>query len=87
MKTLLYLLVLPAALALVSCTTPETYYRLSADGPPPPTGAGFALGVGPVALPDYIDRPELVFQSSDERLPGSRQCAAIPCPLRWRRHS
>jgi uncharacterized lipoprotein YmbA len=76
MKTLLYLLVLPAALALVSCTTPETYYRLSADGPPPPTGAGFALGVGPVALPDYIDRPELVFQSSDERF-------EVPFERRW----
>ncbi len=76
MKTLLFCLVFPVALALVSCSTPETYYRLSADGPPPPTGAGFALGVGPVSLPDYIDRAELVFQSTDERF-------EVPFERRW----
>jgi uncharacterized lipoprotein YmbA len=76
MKSLLLTLVLPAALALASCSTAEKYYRLSADGPPPPTGAGFALGVGPVSLPDYIDRAELVFQSSDERF-------EVPFERRW----
>ena len=76
MKSLLFCLVLPAVVALASCSTPEKYYRLSADGPPPPTGAGFALGVGPVSLPDYIDRAELVFQSSEERF-------EVPFEQRW----
>ncbi len=76
MKTLLRLTALAAALTLSACSTPEQYYRLSADGPPPANSSGFALGVGPVTLPDYIDRGELVFQSSDTRF-------EIPYEQRW----
>ncbi len=64
------------ALTFAACSTPEQYYRLSADGPPPAKGEGFALGVGPVTLPDYIDRGELVFQSSETRF-------EIPYEQRW----
>lgn len=67
---------LAAALALAACSTPEKYYRLSADGPAPTSTGGFALGVGPVVLPDYIDRAELVFQSEDNRF-------EIPYEQRW----
>lgn len=76
MNSLTRLLILLAALALAGCSTPELYYRLSADGPPPEKGSGFALGVGPVSLPDYIDRGELVFQSTDTRF-------EIPYEQRW----
>lgn len=76
MKTLRSLILLLAALALAACSTPEVYYRLSADGPPPAGDSGPALGVGPVSLPDYIDRGELVFQSSDTRF-------EVPYEQRW----
>ncbi len=69
-------LAIVAALALTACSTPETYYRLSADGPLPSKANGIALGVGPVILPDYIDRGELVFQSQDHRF-------EIPYEHRW----
>lgn len=70
------LLALLTALALAACSTPEVYYRLSADGPAPASTSGFALGVGPVVLPDYIDRGELVFQSGRNRF-------EIPFERRW----
>ena len=65
-----------AALALTACSTPETYYRLSADGSVPSMAKGIALGVGPINLPAYIDRGELVFQSEDHRF-------EIPYEHRW----
>jgi uncharacterized protein len=76
MNPLTRLAALAATLAFAACSTPEHYYRLSADGPPPEKGAGFALGVGPVSLPDYIDRGELVFQSSETKF-------EIPYDHRW----
>ena len=76
MKTLLRSALLLAALALAACSTPEVYYRLSADGPTPGEGSGLSLGVGPVSLPDYIDRGEIVFQSSDTRF-------EVPYEQRW----
>ncbi|MES2569650.1 MAG: PqiC family protein [Verrucomicrobiota bacterium] len=69
-------LLLFAALFLCGCSTPEHYYRLSAEGPAPATGSGFALGVGPITLPDYIDRGELVFQSSETKF-------EVPYEQRW----
>lgn len=76
MKPLLRFSLLLAVLALAACSTPEKYYRLSADGPPPPNVTAFALGVGPVSLPEYIDRGELVFQSSETRF-------EVPFEQRW----
>ena len=51
---------------LGACAAPDTYYSLSADGPPAasPPDPSSALVVSPVTLPAYIDRPELVFQSA-----------------------
>ncbi len=65
-----------AGLGLSSCSTPELYYRLSADGPLPAQSNGLSLGVGPIELPDYIDRGELVFQSSETRF-------EVPYEQRW----
>jgi uncharacterized protein len=70
------LLALLAALAFGGCSTAELYYRLSSDGPAPADTSGFALGVGPVVLPDYIDRGELVFQSHENRF-------EVPYEHRW----
>lgn len=58
--------VLAIALLLIGCGgSKQEYYRLSAE--PAATSAGrdrsISLGVGPIALPGYIDRSELVFQS------------------------
>lgn len=75
----LSLLLAPAFTALLilsGCSTPETYYSLSADGPAPTNTTAFALGVGPISLPDYIDRAELVFQSETNRF-------EIPFERRW----
>lgn len=61
---------------LGACSSGEKYYRLSADGPLPANAGGVSIGVGPVTLPDYIDRGELVFQSQDNRF-------EIPYEHRW----
>lgn len=73
----LILAVAAASLCLASCGTPEAYYRLSAEGPAPAHAAADpALGVGPIDLPEYINRPELVFQSGPNRF-------EVPYGHRW----
>jgi uncharacterized lipoprotein YmbA len=42
---------------------PQEYFRLSAVSGAPVRTSGMAVGVGPVTLPGYIDRTQLVFQS------------------------
>ena len=52
-------------LCLTACGSKQEYYRLSAE-PSASTHGGnssVTLGVGPISLPAYIDRSELVFQS------------------------
>jgi len=68
------ILLLPFLLA--ACGSSEQYYRLRADGPVPLTTTGLAVGVGPVTLPGYVDRPELVFQSSNYEL-------QVPAKVHW----
>ena len=51
---------------------PPQRRRPAARATPP----GFALGVGPVVLPDYIDRGELVFQSAPNKF-------EVPYEQRW----
>ncbi len=65
-----------AAFALAGCGTGESYYRLSAEGALPGNASGVSLGVGPITLPDYIDRGEIVFQSEANRF-------EIPYERRW----
>ncbi len=55
----------------------QEYYRLSAA----PAGAdhrsgGVHIGVGPISLPAYVDRAELVYQSSDNRF-------EVPANAHW----
>lgn len=55
------------ALVVAACAPSKSYYRLTSEGPAP-SGGGPGVGVGPVAVAAYIDRPNLVFQQSDNRL-------------------
>lgn len=67
-------LVLIFAALLAGCgARPETrLYLLSALAPDDSsaggTGRSMVIGLGPVTLPDYLDRPQIVFRVSDNRL-------------------
>ena len=54
----------------------QKYYQLGADGTAPTGTSGLAVGVGPVSLPGYVDRAELVFQSG----PNEFQ---VPADAHW----
>lgn len=54
-------------LLLASCADPKSFYVLSAEGSAP-SGSGMGVGVGPVSLAGYLDRPNLVFQESGNRM-------------------
>lgn len=58
---------LTSAIAIVcllgGCGTKERYYRLNAEAPGRRGSGAVSLGVGPVHLPSYLDRPELVYAS------------------------
>ena len=52
------------SLLLAGCGSKQEFYRLSAEAPATRGGeSSLSLGVGPVTLPGYIDRSELVFQN------------------------
>ena len=71
------LLSLLVAAVLASCASSDTYYMLSADpAPNTMTSSGPNITVGPIRLPAYIDRPELVFESTANRF-------EIPSSHRW----
>ena len=56
------------ALFLAGCGgTPRSFYMLTADGPAP-SASGPGIGVGPVLLAEYLDRPNLVLQDAPNRL-------------------
>lgn len=62
-----FLLLILAALA-AGCAQPnKSFYVLTANGPMP-SGGGVAIGVGPVALAEYIDRPNLITQEAPNQL-------------------
>ena len=52
------------SLILAGCGgSPQQYYRLSAEPAATHGHSTISLGVGPISLPSYLDRSELVFQS------------------------
>ena len=61
------LALLPIACLLASCGATKSYYVLNPEGPPP-SGGGMTVGVGPVSLAGYLDRPNLVFQEGGNRM-------------------
>jgi len=53
---------------LASCALgSKSFYVLTADGPAP-SGGGAGIGVGPVALAEYIDRPNIVIAEAPNSL-------------------
>ncbi len=62
------LLLLIAALLVASCAQPiKNFYVLTASGPVP-SGGGIGIGVGPVTMAEYLDRPNLVTQQAPNQL-------------------
>lgn len=60
----------------VACGSgPKSYYVLTADGSAP-SGGGAGIGVGPVVIAEYIDRPNLVLQEQQNQF-------AIASDHRW----
>ncbi len=71
------LLSLAAACALAGCGgAKDQYFRLSASGPAVTRPAGTAVAVGPVTLPTYVDRAELVFQNGPNEF-------EVPAKVHW----
>lgn len=55
-------------LLFAACGTgSKAFYVLTADGPAP-SGGGPGIGVGPITLAEYIDRPNLVLAESANQL-------------------
>ncbi|MGI9244275.1 MAG: PqiC family protein [Verrucomicrobiales bacterium] len=74
-------LIVSVLILISGCSSvPDQFYMLSADGEPPAAravaGTALSIGLGPVEIPDYIDRAELVFQSATHRF-------QIPSGHRW----
>jgi uncharacterized protein len=62
------LFLLLAAVLVAGCASPaKSFYVLTAAGPVP-SGGGVGIGVGPVALAEYLDRPNLVTQQAPNQL-------------------
>lgn len=61
-------LILIFAVLAAACSQPnKTFYVLTASGPMP-SGGGIGIGVGPVSLAEYINRPNLVTQEAPNQL-------------------
>ncbi len=55
-------------MVLAACGAgPRSYYLLTAEGPLP-AGGGRGIGVGPVVVAEYLDRPNLVLQEQPNQL-------------------
>jgi uncharacterized lipoprotein YmbA len=74
-RRLAILAVLAAGLTLAGCadTQPTRFYALSPledapGGTPPANLPELTVGVGPVTLPPYLDRPQLVTRSGGNRM-------------------
>ncbi len=53
---------------MAGCAQPDKmFYVLTASGPVP-SGGGIGIGVGPVSLAEYLDRPNLVVQKGANQL-------------------
>ena len=68
-----YLLALIMLLAGCSTSPPNNYYLLSAHTFATPTGATPAVGVGPIRIPEYLNRQNIVYT----RVENALQVASI----------
>lgn len=62
-----FLILLVVSLLAACAQSNKSFYMLTASGPVP-SGGGVAIGVGPVSLAEYIDRPNLVTQQAPNQL-------------------
>lgn len=64
-----HLLAAATALILAACASrdPVAYYLLTPEGPAP-SKSGVGIGVGPVSVPAYLDRPNIVFQQGPHEI-------------------
>lgn len=69
-RCLLLVLLLPLGLLLASCgsSPPNNFYVLSAREFPAPSGATPTLGVGPITIPEYLGRQNMVYNRVDNTL-------------------
>jgi uncharacterized lipoprotein YmbA len=71
-KPIAAVLGLLALLAVAGCgsTAPTHFYLLSSvpEKPVASPGQGVAVGIGPVTLPQYLNRPQIVTRSSNNQL-------------------
>ena len=86
--TMTGIVVLLATLALAACgitgTSPEPrFYTLAAEAPPAaPAAAGmYLVVVGPVTIPEVVDRPQIVTRTAENRVELNEQ-ARWAAPLR-----
>jgi uncharacterized lipoprotein YmbA len=68
LKSLIVAVILP--IALVGCgTTPASkYYLLSVEASSSPEGSSPSLGVGPIEIPEYLNRNALIYSREGNRL-------------------
>jgi uncharacterized protein len=61
---------LPLGLLLAGCgsSPPNNFYVLSAHEFPAPSGTAPALGVGPISIPEYLGRQNMVYNRVDNTL-------------------
>lgn len=70
-KISLVLITILSALSLVACgsSSPANFYLLQArttasvEGPETAAAEGISIGIGPLELPEYLDRPQMVTRS------------------------
>lgn len=62
------LLVLAALVSACGSTPPSSYYMLSADAATPPSHDGVLVGVGPIAIPDYLKNRGMILGRDGNRL-------------------
>lgn len=63
-----YLTLLALPVLLTQCgAAGKQFYVLTSEGPPP-SGGGRGIGVGPITIASYLDRPNLVFQQGNHQL-------------------
>lgn len=74
LSTVSAVFVLLASALITGCfrSRADEYYLLTPAGPAP-RGGGIGVGVGPVSVAEYLDRSNLIFQTSGQRLEVSDQ--------------
>ena len=68
MKGFIIALALPLLLAGCGTTPASRFYLLSAEAGKFPTGSSPSLGVGPIEIPEYLNRNALVYNREGNRL-------------------